>query len=141
MDDTDRRILAVLEENARVVFSDLSRKIGMSGSAVAERVRRMEEEGIIEGYRAIVDPAKLGFPIRAYLSIHAAPENYAKIILLARELPEVREAHRVSGTDSFLLRIMARTEEDLARVVEGFSALGRTEAAQVISSPVQKFTT
>jgi Lrp/AsnC family transcriptional regulator, leucine-responsive regulatory protein len=141
MDEIDRRILNALEENARARFTELARKVGLSPAAVTERVRRMEEEGVIAGYHAILNASKIGWDVHAYVSVKAPQEQIGEVIALARTTPEVKQAHRIAGANTFLLRVVARTESDLERIMQELGRLGTTEAAVVVSTPVEKFTT
>src|SRR4051794_5184229 len=106
MDETDFTILHSLQENARIPVAELSRKTGLSARAVGERMKRLEEEGVISGYHAVLNPAKIGYPLRAYVCITAKREMFTKIINYARETPEVREAHHVNEPHSFILRLL-----------------------------------
>jgi Lrp/AsnC family leucine-responsive transcriptional regulator len=140
MEDTDLRILSALEENARVSFTDLAKKIGVSSASVADRVRRLEGSGTIVGYRAIVDPVKTGTAVRAYVRISAPQSHFADLIALARATPEVKEAHHTEGKSSFLLLVVASTRAELDRVVSLFAPFGRTETSILIAKPVEKLT-
>ena len=141
IDAMDRRILVALEENARIAFTDLGRKVGLSSAAVAERVRRLEETGVIIGYRAVVNPEKIGFPVSAYVKVKVRQEDVGKLIALARSTPEVKEAHHSTQAEVFLLRIASLGETELASVIAQLSELGETESTIVDSTPVEKYTT
>jgi Lrp/AsnC family transcriptional regulator, leucine-responsive regulatory protein len=96
---------------------------------------------VILGYRAVVSPEKIGFPLSAYLKVRVAQENVGKLIALARATPEVKEAHRSTARDLFLLRITALGESELHAVIAGFAELGETDSTIVDSTPVEKYTT
>ena len=138
LDDTGRRILAVLQEEARVPFAELGRRVGLSAPAVAERVRRLEEAGIIRGYRAEVDPAAVGLPVTAFIRVLTRPEGFARVIQLARELPEVLECHRATGTDCFVLKVVADSIAHLERVLDQLMCHGEPTTSIVLSSPVTR---
>ena len=97
LDETGWEILRALQENARVSWSVLGRRVGLSAPAVAERVRRMEDAGLITGYRAQVDPARLGFAVPAIIRVSAPEEKCAALKSLIKSLPEVRDCHHVTG--------------------------------------------
>ena len=138
IEETDRRILSALEENARVSFTDLARRFGVSSASVADRIRRLEDSGAIIRYRAIVDPGKTGLPIQAHVRIEAKRPGFADLIALARATPEVKEAHHTEGEYSFLLCVAAASRGDLDRVVTLFSGFGRTSLSVLLARPVEK---
>src|ERR671920_922545 len=97
LDETNRRILAVLTEAPRMSTSELARTVNMSAPAVRERVARLEQAGVIRGYRLDVDPAAVGLPVAAWVRIRPGPGQLTRIAELAGRVPEVSECHRVSG--------------------------------------------
>lgn len=141
MDEIDRNLIAALEENARITLAELARKFHLMPRTVAERVRRLEVEGVIEGYHVLVNPAKAGFPIRAFVGIQAERDQYPAIIALARSLPEVKELHHAAGPEAFLVRLIARDESHLQELIAEFSRYGTTDCRLIVSTPVQRFTT
>ena len=106
LDDIGRQILRILQEDGRISFNELGRKVGLSSPAVAERVRRMEEAGIILGYRAIVDQSRVGYPIMAFVRLSIPVSFLAQADELAKSIPEVpnattsREATALSSRSS-----------------------------------------
>jgi Lrp/AsnC family leucine-responsive transcriptional regulator len=138
LDDIDRRIVAELQADARVRLTDLGRRIGLSGPATGERVRRLEESGVISGYHAQVDPRALGYPIAAVVRIRPAVQQLTKIAPLARESPEVVECQRVTGEDCFLLRVHVRSMQHLEEVLDRFVIYGQTTTSIVQSSAVPR---
>lgn len=140
MDDIDLVILDGLREDARVTSAELGRRVKLSPKAVTDRIHRLEDTGVITGYHAGIDATKIGFPVRAYLHVKAARASYSQVISLARDLPEVREAHHVGEPKSFVLRVVARSQEDLQRLSAAFEAFGPVKAAQILSTPVEKHT-
>jgi Lrp/AsnC family leucine-responsive transcriptional regulator len=138
LDDIDRRIVAELQADARLSLADLGRRIGLSAPATGERVRRLEESGVITGYHAQVDPLALGYPIAAVLRIRPAVQQLSKIPPLARESPEVVECQRVTGEDCFLLRVHVRSMQHLEEVLDRFVIYGQTTTSIVQSSAVPR---
>src|SRR5215472_11227593 len=104
IDAVNLRILGELQREPRLTMSELGRRIGMSSPAVTERVRRLEEAGVIRGYRLDLDPAALGLPIAAYIRIRPNSGQLPRIVELARQLPEIVECHRVTGEDCYILK-------------------------------------
>jgi len=138
LDRTGFRILRALQENARLSFSELGRRVALSSPAVAERVRKMEEVGIIAGYHARVDPEKVGLPIMAFILLRTRTEKYPGVISLVRSVPEILECHHVSGSESFIVRVVASSIPHLENLIERFSPFGETSTLIVLSSPVVK---
>jgi Lrp/AsnC family transcriptional regulator, leucine-responsive regulatory protein len=136
LDDVNRRLLAELHENPRITMSALARHVAMSSPAVTERVQRMEQAGVITGYRMEVDPAALGLPVTAFARIRPAPGQLPKIAELAASLPEVTECHRITGEDCFLVKVHAPAIEDLEAVLDRFLFYGQTITSIVVASPV-----
>src|SRR5947207_15446157 len=138
-DETGWHILEALQENARLSFSELGQRVGLSSPAVAERVRRMEDAGIITGYRAEVNTAKIGYPITAIIRISNSPgERCTRLTASTQEIPEVLECHRVTGSDSLIMKIMASSVEHLEALIDQFSAHGQLTTSIVLSTPVKR---
>jgi len=140
LDSIAWKILEALQQNARISFAELGRQVGLSTPAAAERVKRLEEAGIIAGYHALVDPERLGIPICVYMRLTIAggevPMNRA--VGVVRQLSEVVECHRVTGTDSFILRAGVVSVRHLEMLIDRLSTLGTTSTATVLSSPVKR---
>jgi Lrp/AsnC family transcriptional regulator, leucine-responsive regulatory protein len=136
LDETNRRLLAELVADGRASFAELGRRVGLSPPAVAERVGRLESEGVITGYRAQVDPKALGFPISAIVRIRPASRQLQKIPEIARNSPEVTECHRITGEDCFLFKVHLRAIDDLEEILDRFTPFGQTTTSIVHSSPV-----
>jgi Lrp/AsnC family leucine-responsive transcriptional regulator len=139
LDETGWRILDLLQENARMPFSELGRRVGLSAPAVAERVRRMEDAGLITGYRAELALDKLGFPIVAIIRVAAPEEKCGRLKALVRSLAEVLECHHVTGADAYVLRVVASSMKHLESIIEAIARHGGTPATSVVlSSPVAR---
>jgi Lrp/AsnC family transcriptional regulator, leucine-responsive regulatory protein len=136
IDAVNRRILEELQRDPRVTMSKLGRRIGMSSPAVTERVRRLEEAGVIRGYRLDVNPAVLGLPIALYIRIRPNPGQLPRIAELAQQIPEVIECHRVTGEDCFILKAYIPAIDQLDRLLDGFLLYGATTTSIIQSSPV-----
>jgi Lrp/AsnC family leucine-responsive transcriptional regulator len=136
MDEINVRLLAELSANPRLTLSELGRRVGMSSPAVAERVRRLEESGVIRGYRLELDPAALGLPLAAYVRVRPNPGQLSRIAELARSIPEVVECHRVTGEDCFILKVYLPAIDQLDRLLDRFLSHGTTTTSIIQSSPV-----
>ena len=128
--------MAALQEDGRASFADLARVVAMSPSAVAERVRRLEESGVIAGYRATVDPAAVGLSILAFVRLRYPTGNYRPFHALLDSTAEIVEAHHVTGEDCFVLKVMARSMRHLEEVTGRISGLGAVTTSIVYSSPL-----
>ena len=136
LDDVNRRILSVLAEEPRLSTSALARRVAMSTPAVRERVKRLEEVGVIRGYRLDIDPAAIGLPIAAWVRVRPGPGQLPKIAELAAGVPQVSECHRISGEDCFLIKVHVPRIEDLEGVLDQFLLHGQTTSSFIVSSPV-----
>ena len=136
LDEVNLRLLAHLRENPRLSMSALSRRVGMSSPAVTERVRRMEEAGIIVGYRLDIDPKALGLPVAAYIRVRPSPGQLPKIAALAEQIAEVVECHRVTGEDCFIIKVHLPAMDQLDRILDRFLLYGMTTTSIIQSSPV-----
>ena len=136
LDDVNRRILSVLAEEPRLSTSALARQVAMSTPAVRERVKRLEEVGVIRGYRLDIDPAAIGLPVAAWVRIRPGPGQLPKIAELAAKVPQVSECHRISGEDCFLIKVHVPRIEDLEGVLDQFLLHGQTTSSFIMFSPV-----
>lgn len=136
LDPVDRAILAALADDARVTMAELARTVGLSAPSVAERVRRLEEAGVITGYRAVVSPSALGLPIAAWLRIRPVPGELERVAGIVRDIPEIVECDRVTGEDCFLARAHLRSLADLERVIDRIIPYAMTNTSVIQSSPV-----
>ncbi len=136
IDATNARLLLELRDNPRLPMTQLGRRVGLSSPAVTERVRRLEEAGIITGYRLDLNPAALGLPLTAYIRVRPNPGQLGKIADLARRIPEVVECHRITGDDCFILKAHFPAMDQLDRILDRFLHFGTTTTSIVQSSPV-----
>lgn len=136
LDEIGWKILNELQLNARLPLTELGRRVGLSTPAVGERVRRLEEARIILGYRAQVDYAKTGYPMLAFIRISVVGDFLSRVTKVSREIPEVLECHRVTGSDSFIIKAIAGSIEELEKVIDRFTPYVATTTAIVLSSVV-----
>jgi Lrp/AsnC family leucine-responsive transcriptional regulator len=136
VDETDGRLLVELQADARLSLAELGRRVGLSPPAVAERVRRLTDEGVIRGFHADVDPRALGYALSAIVRIRPAPRQIAKVAQVARDTPEVVECHRITGEDCFFVKAHVRDVEHLEEVIDRFTVFGQTTTSVMQTSPV-----
>jgi Lrp/AsnC family leucine-responsive transcriptional regulator len=138
LDATNRRLLAELQADARLSLAELGRRVGLSSPAVADRLRRLEQEGVITAYRAEVDPRALGYGFGALIRIRPAPRQLAAVAELVRQTPEVVECNRVTGEDCYVMTAYVRDVEHLERIIDELAAYGQTTTSILQSSPVPR---
>src|SRR5450755_421185 len=138
LDKIGWHILEELQKNGRLSFAELGRRVGLTLPAVAERVRKMEDTGIITGFRAEVDPAKIGLPIAAFIRISVVGDVFARLAQAVREMPEVLECHRGTGADSFTLKVAVESVQHLERLIDKLTPFGTTSTSIVLSTLVGK---
>ena len=136
LDERNKKLLAALLKKPRASITELARKVGLSAPATRERMLRLEEAGVIKGWRVELDPKALGFPIAVLIRVRPMPGQLPKIARLAQSLPQVTECHRITGEDCFLLRAHLRTLDELDGLLDRFLAFGQTTTSIVQSSPV-----
>ena len=136
LDSRNQKLLAALLKNPRASVTDLARKVGLSAPATRERMLRLEEAGVIKGWRLELDPKALGFPIAVLVRVRPMPGQLPKIAKLAQSLPQVTECHRITGEDCFLMRAHLRALEELDGLLDKFLIYGQTTTSIVQSSPV-----
>lgn len=138
LDEIGWRILMELQGNARLTYAELGRRVGLSIPAVTERVRRMEEAGVITGYHAEVNPEKVGLPITAFMRMNIVGNMTPKLTALLKELPEITECHRGTGGDSFIMKVNVASVHHLERLIDLLLPFGMTTTSIVLSSPVTR---
>jgi Lrp/AsnC family transcriptional regulator, leucine-responsive regulatory protein len=142
LDDVGQQLIAALQENARLSFSELGRLVGLSAPAVAERVRRLEEGGVITGYHASVDPAALGLSIAAFIRLSTSGDRGegGRLPPLVRALPEVLECYGITGTDSFLLKVAVESVPHLGRLLQQLEPFGQLNTSIILTTFVGRRT-
>jgi len=137
-DDVDVRILAALARDARISVAELARSVGLSPPSAAERIKRLEEAGVIEGYTVSIDPRALGFSIAARLRVRPVPGELNMVADILRTLPEIVECDRVTGEDCFVARAHLRSIEDLERLIDRIIPHAMTTTSIIQSTLVKR---
>ncbi|WP_037321229.1 Lrp/AsnC family transcriptional regulator [Amycolatopsis orientalis] len=140
LDDLDWQLLELLQSDGRLSFSELGRRVSLSAPAVTERVRRLEEKGIITGYSASVDLTKLGLPIEAIVRAKVRSLDTPRFRETILALPQVLDADHVTGDECWLVRVACRNTAELEELVERMQRYGETTTSLVFSSPVRRRT-
>ena len=135
-DKTDLALLRELQQDGRLSLAELGRRVGLSSPSVAERLQRLERDGVITGYRAEVNPRAVGLSLTAVIRIRPAPGQLKNVAELAQRTPEVVECQRITGEDCYIMRAHLRDVEHLEEVIDHFVALGQTTTSIAQSSPV-----
>jgi Lrp/AsnC family leucine-responsive transcriptional regulator len=138
LDSTDRQIIGELARNGRIPFAELGRRVSLSSPAVAERVRRLEQAGVITGYRAEIDPRALGYQLTAIVRVKPAVRQLSNIAALATDIPQVEECLRITGEDCFYMKLHLRSIEELPSVLDQFLLYGETTTSIVNATPVAR---
>ncbi|HET6205825.1 MAG TPA: Lrp/AsnC family transcriptional regulator [Terracidiphilus sp.] len=136
MDNYGRKLLAELQTNARLSVAELGRRIGLSPTATSERLKQMEEVGIIHGYTVDIDREALGLEVMAFIRMSCPGQNYRRFIEYAQSLEEIRECHHLTGGDDFLLKVTTMSMTDLEALIEALLGYGNPVTSLVLSSPV-----
>jgi Lrp/AsnC family transcriptional regulator, leucine-responsive regulatory protein len=135
----ESKVLGKLMRDGRVCWSDLAQLVGLSAPAVADRVRRLEQRGVIKGYAALVDPAAVGYPLTAFVSVVLSrPRDRIAFLERVRATPEIAECHHVTGDDDYLLKVRCRSPQHLddllSNSIKGSLEVVRTKTTIVLST-------
>jgi len=138
LDEVGWQLLAELQKDARTPLSELARRVGLSAPAVAERVRRLEDAGIIRGYRAELDLARLGLSLHAWIRLSIEGQRDEPFLRHAAHTPEIHSCDRVTGTDCYVLRVAVADVAHLERTITALKAFGSPVTSLILSSPVTR---
>lgn len=139
IDAIDHAILSILQKNARTSNAELARRVGLTPPAVFERIRKLEERGIVRGYTALVEPATVGLGLLAFVLVRSAdPLGTDRVARAIAKAPEVLEVHNVAGEDCYLVKVRAVDTKDLSRVLRkrfgGVKAITSTKTIIVLNT-------
>ena len=138
LDSVDQAIVRRLSENARTPTAELARLVGLSAPSVSERVKRLEEAGVITGYHAAIAPEALGLPIAVWLRIRPVPGQLERVAEILRSIPEITQCDRITGEDCFLARADLRSVADMERVIDQIIPYAMTNTSIIQSAPVER---
>ncbi len=138
LDEIDAEILVTLSVEARMTIADLARRVGLSAPSVAERIKRLEEAGVILGYGARINPAALGLPLAVHIRIRPMPGQVSKLGALLNKLPAIVECDRITGDDCYIARAHVASVQELEKLIDQIIPLGTTNTAIIQSSPVER---
>lgn len=138
IDEIDRLILACLVEDARMSLKVLSGRVGLSSPSTAERLKRLEEKGVLEGYAARVNLMTLGYTLQALVRVRPLPGLLQKVDNYIQAMPECIESDKVTGEDCFVIRLVVRTIEQLDTLLDGLAEYAQCNTSIVKSSPVKR---
>jgi Lrp/AsnC family leucine-responsive transcriptional regulator len=138
LDSYGRKILGELQSNARLSMAELGRRIGLSPTATAERMKQMEEIGILHGYTVEIDREALGLEVMAFIRMSCGGQHYHRLLEYVETLEEVRECHHLTGGDDFLLKVTTTSMADLEALIEALLPYGNPVTSLVLSSPVER---
>ncbi|WNG37343.1 Lrp/AsnC family transcriptional regulator [Archangium violaceum] len=137
LDATDWRLLRELEHDGRASLAELGRRVGLSAPAVSERMRRLEEAGVITGYRVQIHLPSVGLPVLAFIRLTTTPSRRVEEVLEVLDaMPEVHECHRVTGNECFVLKVALPDMAHLETVIDRLRPYGQTVTSVVLSTPV-----
>lgn len=138
LDETDRKIIEILQEDGRISMKDLGKLIGLTSPAVSERIKRLENCGIISGYKAIINPDALGRNIKAFIHISLpGSQSYAEFLENAKNDPRIVECHHITGDDCSLLKVLVSDMQELESVIDSIKKIGSTKTSVILSTPIQ----
>jgi len=138
LDIYGRTLLHELQVNARLSLAELSRRIGLSATATAERLKQMEESGILRGFTVEIDREALGLGVMAFIRMSCPGQHYRRFVEYVQRLEEVRECHHLTGGDDFLMKVTTTSMNDLEALIEALLPYGNPVTSLVLSSPVER---
>ena len=138
LDPTDLSMIEILQQDGRISVSELGRRVGLSQPAASERLKRLEERGVISGYRAIVDPAAVGLGMMAVIRLRTSHEHIRPCLKQFSEMPEIIEILRLTGEDCFLLKVLVPTPAHLETIVDSIARHGAVTTSLVLRNEPAK---
>jgi len=123
LDQKDLEIIEILQENGRASYSEIAKRVGMSEAAVYSRIKKLISLGVIKKIQAIVDAEKLGYTVTAFIAVTVRPPKYEEVLEKLSIMPEILEVHDVTGEHYCLIKVRARSNEELARILDEIGKL------------------
>lgn len=137
MDKVDRKILQMLQENARIPVKEIAKEVFLSSPAVSARIDRLSQSGLIKGYHMTIDRTKLGYDVTAFISLEMAPSQKAQFYPFIKNCPNVLECSCITGQYSQLIKVAFRSTVELESFLGSLQQFGRTSTQIVFSTPVE----
>jgi Lrp/AsnC family leucine-responsive transcriptional regulator len=138
MDAFGRALLKELQDNARLSIAELARRVGLSATATAERMKQMEEAGIVRGFTVEIDREALGLEVLAFIRLTCEGQHYYRLMEFVQTLEEVRECHHLTGGDAFLLKVTTTSMSNLEALIEALLPFGNPVTSVVLSTPIER---
>lgn len=138
IDETDRRLLEELLDDARLSLKELGARVGLSSPSVSDRLRRMEEGGVIRGFTVDVDPSALGYLFQAIVRVRPLPGTLHVVQKLLADIPQIVECDKVTGDDCFYARLHVRSMEELDHLLDRVAEKAETSTAVVKAQPIRR---
>lgn len=138
LDEIDWKLLRELQYDARISYAEMGRRVGLTTPAIIERIHKLEDSGVITGYRAELDHSKVGLPVMAFIRMSITGVDYSHIVEVAMDSHEVLECHRGTGGDSFIMKVALSSVEHLQTLIDKLTPYGITTTSIVLSSPVKR---
>lgn len=138
LDSISWRLLDALQKDGRAGLKQLAEATGLSVAATAERLKRMQEAGVVRGITADVDPVQVGYPVKAIIGITASQPGKTALLKKLQSSPQVLECHHVAGADSFLMTVVAKSLADLEGFIGTINCYGETRTSIVFSTPIER---
>ncbi len=138
LDDVDKRILELLSRDGRMSVKDLAQNVGLSAPSTSDRIRRLEERGVIRGFTVEVDPESIGFTLQAIIRVRPLPGKLHVVQRLIEQIPEISECDKVTGDDCFIARLHVRSIEELDTILDRIADKAETNTSIVKLQPVKR---
>ncbi len=138
LDQYNSQILEILQTEGRISYNELARRIGLSTPTIIERIRKLEDAGIIQGFSVKLDLEKLGFNVMALIEVKTNPTSYPKVLEFAKQQQQIRECYFVTGDSSFVARVIMQDIAELQSWIERLGMFGATRTSVVLSKPIIK---
>ena len=138
VDDTDRQILRILLKDSRISLKDLAEQVGLSSPSIAERLRRLDERGVIRAFTIEINPQALGYQLQAIVRIRPLPGKLLLVQKLVEEIPEIVECDKVTGDDCFVARLFVQSIEQLDQILDRIADKAETSTAIVKAQTVKR---
>ncbi|MDQ1183884.1 Lrp/AsnC family transcriptional regulator [Agrobacterium larrymoorei] len=138
LDDIDKRILQLLSNDGRMSVKELAQQVGLSAPSTSERIKRLEERGVIRGFTVEIDPASIGFTLQAIIRVRPLPGKLHVVQQLIEAIPEISECDKVTGDDCFIARLHVRSIEELDTILDKIADKAETNTSIVKLQPIKR---